>query len=185
MLLNLRVENDASSLSQEKKSLISCDLVPHNKGMQTRWSMILPIIGLMLFAVVSYRSMPVNEHEEEEPRKYYWWSSLRLDSDPLNENPKLTSACGDGKQNCGRGEIPGRKITPSWADRVLIISALPAFLAGAAMVVLLSKAGVDEVLSFMVSMPVLLFVWYYFVGWLIERWGIHRAQAKEVPVKMT
>jgi hypothetical protein len=51
-------------------------------------------------------------------------------------------------------------------------------------VVVLSKAGLDEVLTFMVSMPILLFVWYYFVGWLIERWGYRRAQAKSVPLKI-
>ena len=58
------------------------------------------------------------------------------------------------------------------------------FTIGAAIVVVLSKAGLDEVLTFMVSMPILLFVWYYFVGWLIERWGYRRAQAKSVPLKI-
>jgi hypothetical protein len=150
--------------------------------MQLRWSVILPMVGLILFAAVSYRSMPVNHHEQEAPRKYYWWSSLRLDSDPLNENPQLAAPCAIEKQNCSKGEFPNIKIVPSWLDRLLIISALPAFLAGAAIVVVLSKAGLDEVLTFMVCMPILLFVWYYFVGWLIERWGYRRAQAKSVPL---
>ncbi len=152
--------------------------------MQLRWSVILPIIGLLLFAAVSYRSMPANFHEQEAPRKYYWWSSLRLDSDPLNENPQLAAPCANAGQNCSNGEYPNTKITPSWLDRLLIISALPAFLAGAAIVVILSKLGLDEVLIFMVCMPILLLAWYWFVGWLIE-WQISkRAQRKSVPLKI-
>ena len=133
--------------------------------------MILPIIGLILFAAVSYRSMPLNEHEQEVPRKYYWWSSLRLDSDPLNRNPDLAAPCANEKQNCSNGEFPNMKIGPLWLDRLLIISALPAFLVGAVIVVILSKLGLDEVCTFMVCMPILLFAWYYFAGWLLERWS--------------
>jgi hypothetical protein len=153
-------------------------------GMRLRWSVILPMIGLILFTAVTYRSMPANEHEQEAPRKYYWWSSLRLDSDPLNKNPQLAVPCANEKQNCSNGEFPNVKIAPRWLDRLLIVSALPAFLAGAAIVVVLSKLGLDEVLTFMVSMPILLFVWYYFIGWLIERWSYRRGEANSVPLKI-
>jgi hypothetical protein len=153
--------------------------------MQLRWSSILPLMGLILFAIVSYRSMPANFHEQEVPRKYYWWSSLRLDSDPLNRDPRLSASCGGGKQNCSNGETPNVRITPSWLDRLLIISALPAFLAGAAIMILLSKLGLDEVLTFMVCMPILLLAWYYLVGWLIERQVSKHMQQKNVPLKMT
>src|SRR5258708_30112524 len=122
------------------------------------WRGTVPMVGLILVAAVSYRSMPVNHHEQEAPRKYYWWSSLRLDSDPLNENPQLAAPCAIEKQNCSNGEFPNIKIVPSWLDRFLIISALPAFLAGSAMLVVLSEAGLDEVLPFMVSMPIFFFV---------------------------
>jgi hypothetical protein len=30
----------------------------------------------------------------------------------------------------------------------------------------------------MVSMPILIFAWYYLVGWLIDRWSHNRKQAK-------
>jgi hypothetical protein len=152
--------------------------------MQTRWSMILPIIGLILFAAVSYRSMPLNEHEQEVPRKYYWWSSLRLDSDPLNRNPDLAAPCANEKQNCSNGEFPNMKIGPLWLDRFLIVSALPAFLFEAVLVVVLSKLGLDEVRTFMVSMPILLFAWYYFAGWLIEWWSVRRGQTKRIELKI-
>jgi len=146
--------------------------------------MILPIIGLILFAAVSYRSMPLNEHEQEVPRKYYWWSSLRLDSDPLNHNPDLAVPCANEKQNCSNGEFPNMKIGPLWLDRFLIVSALPAFLFEAVLVVVLSKLGLDEVRTFMVSMPILLFAWYYFAGWLIEWWSARRGQTKRIELKI-
>lgn len=154
--------------------------------MRLRWSVILPIPGLLLFAAVSYRSMDINRHEQDAPPKFYWWSSLRLDSDPLNKNPVLAKPkpCGNEKQNCASWEVRPFWVEPAFVDRLLVYSALPAFLAGAAIVISLSKLGIDEVLTFMVSMPILLFAWYYFVGWLIERWTYRRLGAKSVPLKI-
>ena len=149
-----------------------------------RSSVILPVIGLILFAAVTYRSMPLNRHEQDAPRRYYWWSSLRLDSDPLNEHPTPPGPCRFGTENCESWELRNRSVHPGWLDRTLIFSALPAFLAGAAVVMGLSKAGRDEVLTFMVSMPVLIFCWYYFLGWLIDRWLYRRRQAKGIPLKI-
>jgi len=34
--------------------------------------------------------------------------------------------------------------------------------------------GISEVLSFMLLMPVLILVWYYFIGWLLDRWSYKR-----------
>jgi len=50
-----------------------------------------------------------------------------------------------------------------------MLSALPAFIAGLVIVTVLGRFGVSQVSSFMVSMPLLLGTWYYFVGWLIDR----------------
>jgi len=44
----------------------------------------------------------------------------------------------------------------------------------------LGRLGVSQVLTFMVLMPVLIFVWYYFIGWLLER-GIRRWQKPSMP----
>src|SRR6266446_5407623 len=104
-------------------------------GMRMRWSLILPIAGLILFAAVSYRSMDVNHHEEGATTKYYWWSSLRLDSDPLNKNPKPASPCQDKKENCVQWELSYQWVQPGLLDKLLVVSALPAFLAGAAIVI--------------------------------------------------
>lgn len=54
--------------------------------------------------------------------------------------------------------------------RVLGLSALPAFLVGGVVTNSLARLGVSEVSSFMVSMPILIFTWYYFVGCLLDRW---------------
>ena len=152
--------------------------------MQLRWSVILPMIGLVLFAAVSYRSLPANHHEQVAPRKYYWWSSLRLDSDPRNESTALATPCPKGIPDCSNGESPNIKIVPGWLEKLLVVSALPAFLAGFAIVAGLSKLGIDEVLTFMVSMPIFLFAWFYLVGWLIERWIDRRAQSRRIPLKI-
>jgi hypothetical protein len=153
--------------------------------MRQRWSVILPIAGLILFAAVSYRSMDVNHHEEGTPTKYYWWSSLRLDSDPLNGNAALAKPCANEKANCTNWQPSHIWVEPGRLDKLLVVSALPAFLAGAAIVIGLSKLGIDEVLTFMVSMPILIFAWYYLVGWLIDRWSHNRKQAKSVQLKLT
>ena len=44
--------------------------------------------------------------------------------------------------------------------------------------------GIDEVLTFFVSMPILLFCWYYLVGWLIELWLDRRTRIKNIPLKL-
>ena len=154
--------------------------------MRIRWSIILPVIGLLLFAAVTIRSASLNEHDESHPQKYFWWSSLRLDTDPLNQHPiaPVQAPCPEGKANCAGWELRERWVTPALVDRALVLSALPAFLAGSAIVAGLSKLGVDEVLTFMVSMPILIFAWYFSVGWLLERWSLRRQQRKSSPLKI-
>jgi hypothetical protein len=44
-----------------------------------------------------------------------------------------------------------------------------AFLVGVGIVHGLARVGISEVTSFMVSMPLLIFAWFYFVGWLLDR----------------
>jgi len=47
-----------------------------------------------------------------------------------------------------------------------VLSGLPAFLLSKLIVAALSRLGVSQVLSFMIFTPILLLVWYYFLGWL-------------------
>jgi hypothetical protein len=37
----------------------------------------------------------------------------------------------------------------------------------------------------MVSMPILLVAWFYFLGWLLDRWSDRRQNAKHTSMKMT
>jgi len=52
----------------------------------------------------------------------------------------------------------------------LMLLALPAFVLGAISVSVLGHLGVNEVWSFMLLMPLFVFAWFYFVGWLVDRW---------------
>jgi hypothetical protein len=104
---------------------------------------------------------------------------------PLNEHPATNMPCPVGKGNCASWyQLPDRWIEPSLLDKAFVLSAISVFLAGAALVIGLSKLGVDEVLTFFVSMPILLFGWYYFLGWLIERWLVRCARIKNIPLKL-
>ena len=157
--------------------------------MQIRFNQILPLLGLLLFAAVTYRSMGVNTQGPDGPHKYYWWSSLRLDTDPLNRHPAPAQPCSNGAPNCSTWMLQTQWITPAYMDRLLIYASLPAFLAGTAIVAELSKRGVDEVLTFMVSMPILLFLWFYFSGWLLDRLiarlQSRRARTENTSLKLT
>jgi hypothetical protein len=52
-----------------------------------------------------------------------------------------------------------------------MLSALAAFIVGAFAVGGLEKLSLSQVSSFVFLMPVLISVWYYFVGWLLDRWS--------------
>jgi len=153
--------------------------------MQIRWGNILPFIGLALFAMVSYQSARVNDQLQHSPNRYFWWSSLRLDSDPLNQHPKPPERCLYDPGHCANWDVSPRRNPPGWLDRALVLSAFPAFLTGFALVLLMARKGVNEVMTFMVSMPMLLYGWYYLVGWLIERWISDRRQRKTVAFRIT
>jgi hypothetical protein len=61
---------------------------------------------------------------------------------------------------------------PGGVERSFVISALPAFIVGTLIVFGLGRLGISEVSSFMISMPLLTSAWFYFVGWLIDRWRL-------------
>ena len=62
-------------------------------------------------------------------------------------------------------------------DAVLGVTLRPAFVLGGFIVGGLGKLGINQVPSFMFVMPVLIFAWYYFMGWLFDRWIRKRSQA--------
>src|SRR5260370_42019216 len=106
--------------------------------------------------------------------RYFWWSGIRLDSDPLNRHLKISAPCQDGKETCAKWELEQVWIDPGWIAIALVLSAFPAFLLGRLIVMGLGKAGISQVTTFMITMPVLIFAWYYFIGWLLELWRSKR-----------
>ena len=52
--------------------------------------------------------------------------------------------------------------------------ALPAFAISVLIVSGLGHLGINEIWSFLISLPLLIFAWLYFVGRLIDRWILQR-----------
>jgi hypothetical protein len=73
-------------------------------NMRKRWRVVLPVIGIILFSVVSYHSLRV---DRETPSRYFWWSSIRLDSDPSNRRNWGAVPCQDSKETAGNSEPNG------------------------------------------------------------------------------
>jgi len=65
-------------------------------------------------------------------------------------------------------------VEPGWLVNYLMYSALPAFVCGMAIVSVLWRLGINEIWSFLISMPILIFAWFYFVSWLVDRWIFQR-----------
>jgi hypothetical protein len=137
--------------------------------MRIRWRIVLPVLALFAFGAESYLSLRMNQQLGATPRRYYWWSSIRLDTDPSNNNPKVPTPCKSGDENCRWG--PNFIwIDPGYLTKSLALLALPAFALGAISVSGLAHLGINEVWSFIVLMPLFILAWFYFVGWFIDRW---------------
>src|SRR6266436_1703320 len=114
--------------------------------MRVRWSLILPASGLILFGSLSYHSLRWNhEFRHGHTNRYFWWSSVRLDSDPLNKHPKLQTMtmCKDGTEDCFSWDPESIWIDPGWMTKLLVLSALPAFVVGKGIVHGLARWGIS------------------------------------------
>jgi hypothetical protein len=135
--------------------------------MQKRWTVVLPIIGIVLFSAVTNHSLRFNQKMQRTPSRYFWWSAIRLNSDPANQRKWGPMPCESGKENCVMQEI---WVDPGLLEEFLILSAFPAFVLGRLVVALLGRLSISEVSSFMLLMPILILAWYFFIGWLLDRW---------------
>ena len=125
------------------------------------WRILLPIVGLLLFTGVSWRSFHVNrETHSHLPCKYFLWSAIRLDTDPANRNRVVGGTCKDGDENCVSWDLKDTWVDPGLLDGFLLLTALPAFVFGRFVVGLVGKLGINQVTSFMALMPALSVVWY-------------------------
>ena len=146
--------------------------------MRRQWRLILPVCGLLLFSLVSYQSFRAGNLYRKHDSRYFWWSIIRLDSDPLNMQSKsVTKPCPNNVQDCAEIEFDPDNpwVVPNPLARLVLLSALPAFIVGTLIVVVLGKLGINQVLSFMMVMPLLIGAWFYLLGWLIDRWRYKRS----------
>jgi hypothetical protein len=144
--------------------------------MRMRWRLALPVFGLILFGGVTRNSFHLNREIQRTPNRYFWWSSTRLDSDPLNRHSLTTESCNDSAEKCLDWTPVFIWVEPGWFAKSLMLSAFPAFVLGAVVVHGLGRLGISEVSSFMVLMPLLISAWFYFVGWLVDRWRFKRSE---------
>jgi hypothetical protein len=143
--------------------------------MRIRCRFILPVVGLFLFGGVTYHSLQVAGTRAD---RYFWWSSIRLDSKPLDGQTPVP--CSDKNTDCVHWE-PTVDVYPSWIARSLMLSAFPAFLSEGLIVLGLSRLGVSQITTFMVSMPLLIATWYYFLGRVVDYWVKRRTLRARAP----
>jgi len=132
------------------------------------WRVILPAYGLLLFSFISYQSFRPVRGYKHPPDRYFSWAGVLLDTDPL-------------RKPCPNGSEPCVEFNPdSWPrplPRLLFLTAVPAFFVGMLLVNVFGKFGISQLLSFMVLMPLLICAWFYFLGWLLDRWRYKRSRA--------
>jgi hypothetical protein len=137
--------------------------------MSLRWRVILPAIGLLLFVGETYQSVRINRGAQHQSAPYFWWSSIRLDSDPLNKHPEDSTPCKADEENCVTWGLRGIWADPGLLTMLLMFSGFPVFAIGKTIVLGLGHFGINEIWSFMIVIPTLLFAWYYFIGFLVDR----------------
>lgn len=71
-------------------------------------------------------------------------------------------------------------IEPGILQKTLVLSAIPAFLIEALVLSGSAKLGMNQIPVFFISMPIFLFAWFYFLGWLIDR-RRYKRMLKSVP----
>lgn len=149
--------------------------------MGKRWRLILCIWGISLLVGLTIQSIRANQrlHPVHHGR-YFWWGAARLDPDPLNKHPlqmNTVRPCPENPNDCVEWDPEYIWVEPGIMERCLVFSALPAFIGGFAIVRGLGRLGVSEVATFMVVMPLFIALWFYSVGWLLDRRG-HRRRAQ-------
>lgn len=147
-----------------------------NLNMRRRWRLILPACGLLLFSFGSYESFRLARESHREHWRFFYWASIRLDSDPLGRQYRtLTRPCPKDPENCTEFDLEYAWIDPGPLAKLQFLSAMPAFSVGMRLVFVLGKFGINEVISFMILMPLLICAWFYFLGWFIDRWRFKRS----------
>ena len=145
--------------------------------MGKRWRVILLLWGVTLFTALTYHAVRVNHEKRDHSGRYFWWGAARLDSVPMDRHPLKRATvrpCPENAGDCVEWDPEYIWVTPGLMQRALVLSALPAFIIGLAIVRGFGHLGVSEVATFMVVMPLCMGIWFYSVGWLLDRWRYKR-----------
>ena len=87
----------------------------------------------------------------------------------MNRYPRVPASCKTGEENCSTWDLSYMWLDPGWLVKWLMWSAAPAFIVEAVVLGALRHLDTNEIWTFMISMPLLIFGWYYFVSWAIDR----------------
>jgi hypothetical protein len=87
--------------------------------------------------------------------------------------------CKEAEENCATWDLKNTWVDPGLLDGFLLLTAFPAFILSRLMAGILGTMGINQLTTFMLSMPVLLLLWYYFVGQLLDGW-MHRRSSKRI-----
>lgn len=127
--------------------------------MKRRWSNILPIAGLLLFGWFTHQAYE-REKAVRIQMRYLYWGSLLLDRHPLTPVPPKVGLAWDPKFI---------SVHRDYLFLLLQGTAFPCFLMVDVLMSGLGRLGASHVVTFFISMPLLLAAWYYFIGWAIDR----------------
>jgi hypothetical protein len=133
--------------------------------MGMRWKFALPVVALIVFAGISWDSYRnPREGKAAVERYFYVGSVIRLDSHPRPERPP--DPCDETKGPCVTWDMSeaGLWHHPGMLQRILAFCSLPALFIGLFITAVLGKYGMNQLLVYMISMPPLIFGWFYFIG---------------------
>jgi len=139
-----------------------------NSNVALRFSVVLPLVGLALFGIMTWQSVRWNDQVHPDSRRFFFWASIRLDSDPQGKHPELLTPC-PGDLDCA--SYPSERI---WVEsglmpKMLVLTGLPAFVVGFGLTRGLGRLGISEVLTFVFMLPALLSAWCFCLGRLLDR----------------
>jgi hypothetical protein len=148
--------------------------------MSFRWCWMLPTFALLLFFGETWQSVRLNRElrNKNAYRRDFYWGTFRLRTDPLGRLP--APPCPPEIPDCKTWLVlPDVIVDPGIILRALLISGFPAWLISIRAIHGLARFGVNEIYSFFAIAPLLLFAWYFLLGFLIDRW---RAKRKATPL---
>lgn len=153
--------------------------------MKIRLCWILPAFGLLLFFGETYDSVRLNRDLRARIpyRRDFYWSTFRLQSDPLGKLPPAPCGADINPKTCADWwAVRDVIVDPGAILSTLMISSLPAFFVAMKTVRGLGRLGVNEVYSFFVLTPILLSAWYFFLGWVLDRLWIRLKRKKTAAI---